>query len=341
MIFQILTSNDRVTGVETNSGTVDCEYFVNCAGMWARELGLKCKKPVKIPAYPAEHFYAITNGVKINNGGKMLPCIRDFDSGSYARQYNDELLIGWFESEAKAAYDGEVPKNWMKDLKQDFPSIESSWDKSTNRFPVLKNLDKPFISNNPDNFTPDGRWVLGETAEINNYFVAVGMNGNSIQGAGGVGKAVAEWIVQGAPTQELFPFNIQRFLDLHNNRQYLEQRVKEVVGRHYSIIYPIQSEYKYARKLRCSPLFTILEQRGAVFGTKMAYERALYFDTTYKRGESELPQMPQGSFFKPKFFKFLQSEYNACKETVGIIDISSFSKIKIKVIKMINFKCFM
>jgi pyruvate dehydrogenase phosphatase regulatory subunit len=84
----------------------------------------------------------------------------------------------------------------------------------------------------------------------------------------------------------LFPvkltFNVERFLDLHNNRQYLEQRVREVVGRNFAILYPLQSEYKHARKLRTSPLYSVLEQRGAVFETKMAYERALYFDTTYK-----------------------------------------------------------
>lgn len=155
--------------------------------------------------------------------------------------------------------------------------------------------------------------------------MAVGTNGNSIQGAGGIGKAVAEWIIEGRPTQELFPFSIQRFLELHNNRQFLEQRVKEVVGHHYAIPYPTM-EFKYGRKLRCSPLYSVLEQRRAVFGTVMAYERALYFDTS----KDPVPTMPANSFFKPQFFNFLQDEFNACSETVGIIDISSFSKIKMK-----------
>lgn len=155
------------------------------------------------------------------------------------------------------------------------------------------------------------------------------MNGNAIEAAGGVGKAIAEWIIEGRPTQELFPFHIQRFIDLHNNRQYLQTRVKEVVSRHYAIHYPYQSEYKLARKLRCSPLYSVLEQRGAVFGIKMAYERALYFDTTYKKGD-KLPRM-QPSFFKPKFFHFMEDEYRSCRENVGIIDISSFSKIEVKV----------
>lgn len=326
--FVLTDSKDTVVGVETDSGVVKCEYFVNCAGMWARELGLKCKKPVKIPAYPAEHYYAITNGMTLPKN-KTLPCIRDYDSSCYTRQFNDEMLIGWFEPEARAAFGGNVPKNWMKDLREDFPHLEKLWDKAVHRFPELDN-QSPFVSNTPDNFTPDGRWILGESPEVNNYFVAVGTNGNSIQGAGGMGKAVAEWIIEGRPTQELFHFSIQRFLELHNNRQFLEQRVKEVVGHHYAIPYP-NMEYKYGRKLRCSPLYSVLEQRHAVFGTVMAYERALYFDTTHKRGQGPLPQMPPNSFFKPKYFNFMQDEYTACRETVGIIDISSFSKIKIKV----------
>lgn len=108
------------------------------------------------------------------------------------------------------------------------------------------------------------------------------------KGAGGVGKEIAESLINGESTQEVLPFNIQRFLDLHNNKQYLQQRVKEVVGRNYTILYPHQSEYKYARKLRCSPLYSVLEERGAIFGVKMAYERPLYFDSTYRRKFQQL-----------------------------------------------------
>lgn len=327
--FILTDGKDRVVGVETDSGIVKCEYFVNCAGMWSRELGLKCKKPVKIPAYPAEHYYAITSGMAMPKD-KILPCVRDYDASSYTRQFNDEMLIGLFEPEAQSSFGGKVPKNWMKDLKEDFPHLERLWDKAVHRFPALNNCQAPFISNSPDTFTPDGRWILGETPEVNNYFVAVGTNGNSIQGAGGIGKAVASWIIKGHPTSELFPFSIQRFLDVHNNRKFLEQRVKEVVGKHYSIPYP-NMEYKSGRKLRCSPLYSVLEQRRAVFGSVMEYERALYFDTSISRGQGPLPELPPNGYFKPKFFNFIQDEYHACRSAVGIIDISSFSKIKIKV----------
>lgn len=105
------------------------------------------------------------------------------------------------------------------------------WQKAVHRIPELKNYQTPELRNSPDNFTPDGRWILGETPEVTNYFVAVGMNGNSLQGAGGIGRAVAEWLIEGKPTQDLLPFNVQRFLDVHNSRRYLQRRTREIVGR--------------------------------------------------------------------------------------------------------------
>ncbi|KAH1023474.1 hypothetical protein HUJ04_012674 [Dendroctonus ponderosae] len=258
-VTNVLTNNNCVQGVETDKGIIQCEYFVNCAGMWARELGLHCDPKVRIPAYPAEHFYATAD----QDMKHPLPVVRCYDSYTYAREYQNGLMVGWFEPEAKPAFEkGRVPKDWPK------------------------------------------------------------------HGAGGIGKAISEWIIEGEPRQDLLPFILQRFLNVHNSRHYLKQRIKEVVGRHYSILYPFQCEYKYARELRCSPLYSVLKTRGAVFGIKMAYERALYFDSTYEKGQQL--KMPQGTFFKPKFFDFVKEEYLACIEGVGIIDMSSFSKIEIK-----------
>ncbi|XP_076292715.1 pyruvate dehydrogenase phosphatase regulatory subunit, mitochondrial-like [Lasioglossum baleicum] len=328
-IENINTENGAVKSVKTEYGVVFCEYFVNCAGMWARELGLRCSPPVRIPAYPAEHFYAIASPFP-SNSNITLPCIRDFDSHSYVREWQGSLLVGWFEPEARPAFESSsVPiQNWKNYLETDSSHWKPLWDKVIHRLPILSEA-QPNVYNCPDNFTPDGRWILGESPEVKNYYVAVGMNGNSLQGAGGIGKEVVECLINGESTQELLPFSVQRFLDLHSSKRYLQQRTREIVGRNYAILYPHQCEYKYARKLRCSPLYSVLEERGAIFGVKMAYERPLYFDSTYRRGQKK-PVMPPGSFYKPKFFDFMMEEFLACKEGVGIIDMSSFSKIKIK-----------
>ncbi|KAK7864281.1 hypothetical protein R5R35_009540 [Gryllus longicercus] len=327
-VMQVLTENARVKGIQTNLGTILCEYFVNCAGMWARELGLQCRPRVRIPAMPADHFY-VTAALPGEAVDSWLPCVRDYDSHTYAREWEGGFMVGAFELEAKPSFGGaRIPDEWRQCLQQDWTHFKPLWEKAVHRFPLLAEAISPFLTNSPDNFTPDGKWILGETPEVHNYFVAVGMNGNSLQGAGGIGRAVAEWLVEGEPTTELLPFSVQRFLDLHNNRHYLEERVKEVVGRHYCVLYPMQAEYKHARGLRCSPLYSLLQQRGAVFGTRMGYERPLYFDSTYS-SEGPPPEMPPGSFYKPKFFDFMKEEYIACREGVGIIDMSSFSKIQI------------
>ncbi|XP_070494319.1 pyruvate dehydrogenase phosphatase regulatory subunit, mitochondrial-like [Chironomus tepperi] len=326
--YVLTDSQDGVCGVDTDLGTVKCEYFVNAAGMWSRELGFKCDKTVRIPTCSAEHYYLTTRNLSIPENYN-LPCIRDYDNSHYSRQMDDELLIGWYEGEGQTAFEKTVPRNWMKDLQgHEHVHLEKVWDRLLHRYPVLNDSDAPTVRVSANTFTPDSRWIMGEAPGVDRYFACAGTNGNTFQGAGGMGKYVSEWIVSGRPTTDLFPFSIQRFHALHNNRNYLQQRVREIVGKHYQIQYPNQSEYQYARKLRTSPLYSVLELRGGVFGTKMAYERALYFDTTYRRGEP-LPSMPKPTFFKPPYFNFMVDENAACRETVGIIDISSFSKIKI------------
>lgn len=182
-IESVQAANGRVNSVKTNLGTVSCEYFVNCAGMWARQLGLACNPPVRIPVYPAQHFYAITNVLPADYH-QNLPVVRDFDSYSYMRQWEGGLMAGWFEPEAKPAFKNcSVPSSdWMRDLEINEEHWKPLWNKILNRFPALRELPPPNVYNFPDNFTPDGRWILGESPEVKNYFVAVGMNGNSLQG---------------------------------------------------------------------------------------------------------------------------------------------------------------
>ena len=155
------------------------------------------------------------------------------------------------------------------------------------------------------------------------------MNGNSLQGAAGVGQAVADWIVKGHPQRNMLPFEVQRFTAQHNNSRFLSERAKEVVGKHYKLQYPLVSEFTLGRKIRSSTIHSELEARGAVFGEKMGWEIALYFDPFHHR-EDPPAELPDGSFSKPEFFDNIQEEYNACREGVGLIDMSSFAKFIVK-----------
>ena len=126
------------------------------------------------------------------------------------------------------------------------------------------------------------------------------------QGAGGVGKVTAKWIVDGHPPGNMLNFEVQRFTKLHNNARYLRERTYEVVGKHYALAYPIVDEFKRARKVRTSPLFSELEGRGAVYGERMGWERPLYFDPYHSR-EDPPAQLPEkGTFAKPHCYEHIE-----------------------------------
>lgn len=316
----------RVTHIVTSQGTIHCEYFVNASGMWARSVGENSSPKVRIPAFPAEHFFLRT--IPVTEAQDGLPVVRDYDSHTFCLARNQQFVVGGFERHAKPAFENGIPQKWREALKGDDEHFRPIREAGEHRLPLLKDVEYQALINAPDNFSPDGKWILGETPEIDNYFVAVGMNGNNLQGGGGVGQAIAEWIMYGSLATEMLPFDVRRFIDLHNNRRYLKERTREVVGRHYEILYPGQCEYRLARKLRCSPVYSEQEAQGAVFGTRMGFERPLYFDITHSRTDPPA-QMSGGSFKKPVFFDCIREEYQACREGVGIIDLSSFTKIKI------------
>lgn len=202
-VLQTNAVDNRTISVETESGTIVCEYFVNCVGMWCRQLGLRSNPPVCIPTYAANHFYAITGSIGRTEADRTLPIIRDYDARTYFRQLGrDEMFIGWFERDSMnddACKDG--IGYTMTD--SDRERCQPLWERAVDRMPALADCDFPLIHKLSNNFTPDGRWILGEAADVRNYFVAVGMNGNSLQCAGGIGKAVAEWLIEGSPTQAL------------------------------------------------------------------------------------------------------------------------------------------
>lgn len=326
-VLEILTNGVKVTGVKTSLGVINCEYLVLCAGMWTRKLGVNCVPPFRIPTQPAENAYVITRPVPGLNSS--TPILRDYDGRVYCRIYDDGLLVGGFPKLARPLFSEKIPEQFsFQELSSDWSYFKPVYEEACFRVPILNQVDIQRYVSGPDTFTSDGHWILGETAEIDNLYVAVGMNVNSVQPAGGLGKELADWITTGEPKAYLLPFDIRRFIDLHNNLKFLRERVQEAVGFNYSIRHPLLNEFKNARKSRCSPLYTVQEQAGAVFGERMGFERVLYFAPELSREERLQP--PQITFNKPSWFENVREEYNACRERVGIIDMSSFTKFHLK-----------
>merc|ERR1719278_232994 len=180
-----------------------------------------------------------------------LPVVRDYDSHIYCRQYGSSFMMGAFESLARpwdVVRHGTDPE-WNHVKEEHWMHFQPYISEAQRRLPILKEAQYDQLINTPDAFTPDGKWILGEVPEVGNYFVCAGMNGNSLQGAAGVGDAIANWIVKGYAPADMLPFDIQRFGAQHNNTRFLSERAKEVVGRHYKLEFPLVSEFTHGRKI--------------------------------------------------------------------------------------------
>lgn len=331
-VEKVLTENEQVVAVESPIGTVQCETFVNCGGFWARHVGQMSEPPVKVPLHPVEHYYLYTK--QIPDIHPMTPVVRDLDGHIYIREYEGALLAGGFEPVAKPAYeDGNMPKSPLERvLPEDWDHFYVLLREILHRVPLLGDAVLQKLTNGPEAFSPDCRWILGEAPEIKNYFVAAGMKTVGISAAGGVGRAIAQRIIDGHPPYDMYELDICRFLGLHNNRKFLRDRSKEVPGLHYAMMYP-NHEFRTGRNLRMSPIYPRLREAGAVFGQVMGYERPAYFDRDYvEQAISRNVGLPYriaetDTFGKPVWFDLVAGEYAACRESVGLSDYSSFTKI--------------
>lgn len=165
----------------------------------------------------------------------------------------------------------------QRDLPVDWDHFQQLLDPLVQLLPELRDATLDRLCNGSEAFSPDCRWIMGESPEIKNYFVAAGMKAVGISAAGGVGRTIAELITAGKTTIDIHELEMSRFVGLHNNRKYLRERMKEVPGLHFAIKYPF-FEFLSARPLRMSPLFPAFKASGAVFGETMGYERAAWFD---------------------------------------------------------------
>jgi 4-methylaminobutanoate oxidase (formaldehyde-forming) len=306
----------RVAGVRTTEGDVACEVVVLCAGQWSRQIGALAG--VSVPLHSAEHFYVVTRPIK--GVSPDLPVMRDPDAFIYYKEEVGGLLMGGFEPVAKPwGMDG-VPEDFaFQLLPEDWDQFEILMQGALRRTPVLETAEIRQLLNGPESFTSDGNFILGEAPELAGFFVAAGFNSAGIANAGGAGRLVAEWIVGGEPSADLWDVDIRRFGAIHANRRFLRDRTVESLGLHYAMRWPRQ-ELQSGRPLRRSPLYDRLAAKGARFGSKMGWERANYF------APPELGELPLG-FGKPAWLPFVAAEQKAAREDAVLVDQSSFGKL--------------
>ncbi len=317
-------ANGRVSGVETDQGHIEADYVVNCAGMWARDVGLMAG--VAVPLHAAEHFYIVTEPMAAMTRG--LPVLRVPDECAYYKEDAGKLLLGAFEPESKPWGGDGIPDDFCFDqLPEDFDHFEPVLEQAINRFPPLAEAGIQTFFNGPESFTHDDRYHLGEAPELKNFYVAAGFNSVGIQSAGGAGMVLAQWMEDGAPPVDLWDVDIRRNLPFQNNKTYLAARITETLGLLYADHFPYR-QYASARGIRRSPLHQHLEKLGACFGETGGWERANWF---LPRAELDAGKTAEYeySWGRQNWFEHSAREHTAIRENVGIYDMSSFGKIRV------------
>jgi glycine cleavage system aminomethyltransferase T/glycine/D-amino acid oxidase-like deaminating enzyme len=310
------TSGERVAGVRTANGEVQCEVIINCAGQWARQFGALAG--VNVPLYSAEHFYIVTD--RIDGVTPSMPVVRDPDGFIYYKEEVGGLLMGGFEPKAKPWRVDPIPSTFQFQLLgEDWDQFEPLMTNAIHRTPCLETAKVKMLLNGPESFTPDGNFIIGEAPGLRNYFVAAGFNSAGIANSGGAGQLIAQWVAGGEAPSDLWDVDLRRFGPFTGNRRSLAERTVETLGLHYAMRWPRQ-ELESARPLRTSPLYDLLAARGAEFGAKNGWERANYV----RRGGAPRPEFGLGT---PGWLPWVQAEMHATREAAALYDQTSFGKL--------------
>ena len=317
LVSKVKIVDKKVIGVETEHGTIDTEFVVNCAGMWARELGRK--NNVVIPLHACEHYYAVTE--KHSDIDNKLPVLRDYDKSFYMREEAGGLLVGAFEKNARAWGQKGIPAEFCFDELQGhmeeqlMPVLEDAME----RVPLLADMGWRTFFCGPESFTPDDQFHLGEAPGIRGYFIVAGLNSVGIQSSGGLGKACAEWMHSGHPPMDLWSNDIRRVYPFMGTQKFVAERVEESLGLLYANHYPFR-QFATARNVRLSPIHQRLLEHNACFGQAAGWERPNWFAP-----EGVKPEY-QYSFGRQNWFEYSAAEHIAARDKVVVFDQSSFSK---------------
>ena len=313
----ILTEAGRIAGVETDRGLVRCEAIALCTGLWSRRMAQMAG--VEVPVWPCEHFYLLTRPIDGITGN--MPTLSDHDSHLYVRDDSGGLLVGCFEPLGKAIDPASLGEDFaFQLLPEDWDHFEPMMINALHRLPALESAEVKMLLNGPESFTPDGSFLLGESAETRGLFLGCGMNSVGVATGGGAGQALAHCVVHGATPVDLHEADPKRFPDVFNSVEALAERVPEVLGKHYEITFPGR-QWVTARMLETTPLHDKWQAAGAHFGQFFGIERPLYFNKT---GEPEL------TFGRPDWFDQVGREVARVHQAAGLFDQSSFGKIRVR-----------
>jgi glycine cleavage system aminomethyltransferase T/glycine/D-amino acid oxidase-like deaminating enzyme len=320
-VTSVLKQRGRAAGVATTQGNIAADYVVNCAGMWARQLGER--DGVNIPLQAAEHYYLITG--QCADIDPSFPVLEDPGCYGYYREEVGGLMIGLFEPVCAPWNVGRVPEDFS------FGELEPDWDrmgpyveKAMSRVPVSMELGVRKFFCGPESFTPDLQPVVGEAPELRNYFVAAGLNSIGILTGGGLGRVLAHWIVNGSPDVDVTGFNIDRLHTYQRNPEYRRTRTVESLGLVYQCHYPTRS-MQTARGAKKSAFYDRLAARGAHFRDVSGWEGADWYAPAGVE-----PKVEELSWGRQSWFPWWAEEHRAAREGVILMDMSFMAKFLVQ-----------
>ncbi|GGM31042.1 FAD-dependent oxidoreductase [Dactylosporangium sucinum] len=313
----VLRRGDTVTGVRTPFGDIEAETVVNCAGMWARQLGEQAG--VSIPLQAAEHYYLITE--PIDGVSADLPVLEDPGAYGYFREETGGLMVGLFEGAAAPWRVDRVPDDFS------FGTLPPDWDRmapyleaAMSRIPVTATAGVRTFFCGPESFTPDLAPIFGESPELRNYFVAAGLNSIGILTGGGIGRALAHWIAEGRPDVDVTGMHIDRLRPYQANRRYRAERTVEALGMVYQAHYPTRA-MRSARDAKRSPLHDRLAVHRPYLRDVSGWEMPDVYGFTGSLSPT---------WGRPEYFEQWAAEHRAAREGVILMDMSFMAKFLVQ-----------
>ncbi|WP_299846469.1 FAD-dependent oxidoreductase [uncultured Roseovarius sp.] len=319
-VEEVLTRDGKACGVRTDQGTINADTVVNCAGMWARELGQQ--NDVGVPLHACEHYYLVTEAIE--NLPNDLPVLRSYCDGTYFKEDAGKLLFGFAHNHAKP---------WgMQGISEEFcfdslPFVEDDvmdvLEMAMNRVPLLMETGIRTFFNGPESYSYDGRFILGEAPDIKDYFMLGGVNSTGIQSGSGAGRALAQWIIDGHPPIDLSEMDPKRCEEFQARDLYLQQRSPETLVLTYAMHWP-NRQRETVRNLRRTPFHHALKAHGASFTEVQGWERPGWFAPKGVTPEYKY------SFGRQNWFDYALEEQKAAREDVAMIDYSMLGKLMVE-----------
>jgi len=331
-------TNTRVTGIKisakgnveaviTDKGEIRCEIIVNAAGMWAPRVAAMAG--LHVPTTPVDHQHIALRAVPGYEFTRETPCLRDPDNLVYMRQEQGGLVIGGYEPNPIARWiDGTPWEHGSKSFPGDYDQFEMLLEGAIRRLPFLEEAGIITLVRHPGAYTPDCQPLLGPMPGVRGFWMLAGMSLNGYGGAGGMGKLLAEWIIEGEVPMDVYGYRATRFGNYYSDPVYAAERTKESVKYYYRLRFP-HDEHEWARPHRVSPVHYRLLEKGAIFGEKFGWERVNYFQPGKESRRMGEDQRKWG-WSRPPFFERIREEHIATREHVTLYDLTSFGKIEVK-----------